>query len=355
MQEGEASVLVPEKHNVTGPGKKGGVFYNRQMAFNRDVCVSVLQSNGRLRTALDAMCASGVRSVRIEKEVPSIERITACDISRKSTLLAGMNARRNNCSKIEIVEGNALACMGESSFDYIDIDPFGTPVRFILPALISVRRGGIIGITATDTAVLCGSAPGCERRYLSKARRWPFMHELGVRILAGFVVRMAASIDRAAIPLLCISVDHYFRLYFRVENGASLAERMLRENAFAYYDHKTLERGLTAGDTGTVAGPMWGGRLHEPSLLKEMRQPPACTNAKRFKKYLELWRAEAEAPPLYYTLDELSHLLHGYQPKMNELLASLEGSTRTHFEPKGFKCGLRLSDICDIVMQHSLG
>ena len=37
-------------------------------------------------------------------------------------------------------------------FDYIDIDPFGSPNPFLAAAIGRITRNGIVAVTATDTA-----------------------------------------------------------------------------------------------------------------------------------------------------------------------------------------------------------
>ena len=145
IREGSTDILVPLEHSVHGPGKKvGSVFFNEQMAFNRDVSVMLLRSLERESiTVADAMCATGSRSVRIANEVPGSE-VTANDISpsampyiQANIELNGLTNCRANCSNLHIL-------FTEESFDYVDLDPFGSPMPFLslrIPhALPPVRR-----------------------------------------------------------------------------------------------------------------------------------------------------------------------------------------------------------------------
>ena len=43
-----------------------------------------------------------------------------------------------------------------NGFDIIDLDPYGSVVPFLDAAVGSVRDGGLLCITCTDTRVLCG-------------------------------------------------------------------------------------------------------------------------------------------------------------------------------------------------------
>lgn len=40
----------------------------------------------------------------------------------------------------------------------IDLDPYGTPVQFLDSAVQAVSEGGLLAVTATDMAVLCGNS-----------------------------------------------------------------------------------------------------------------------------------------------------------------------------------------------------
>ena len=62
-----------------------------------------------------------------------------------------------------------------------------SPVGFIDSALRSIKNGGIIACTATDTATLCGVYPKvCIRRYGAIPFHSVVMKEIGLRILTWF-------------------------------------------------------------------------------------------------------------------------------------------------------------------------
>ena len=60
IKEGRTSFIVPEDHSAGGPGKiVDSVFFNEQMAFNRDVSVMFLKAMDKEMTVCDAMAATG--------------------------------------------------------------------------------------------------------------------------------------------------------------------------------------------------------------------------------------------------------------------------------------------------------
>ncbi|MBR5999214.1 MAG: N2,N2-dimethylguanosine tRNA methyltransferase, partial [Candidatus Methanomethylophilaceae archaeon] len=71
IREGATELLVPEQHSSGGPGKIfDTVFFNEQMALNRDVSIMFLRALGRKLKVADCMTATGSRAVRIANEVP---------------------------------------------------------------------------------------------------------------------------------------------------------------------------------------------------------------------------------------------------------------------------------------------
>lgn len=48
-------------------------------------------------------------------------------------------------------------CWCWQTYDVIDLDPYGTPAHLLDTAMQSVADGGLLAVTATDMAVLCGN------------------------------------------------------------------------------------------------------------------------------------------------------------------------------------------------------
>jgi len=71
ITEGRTRLLIPEAHSSKGPGKRlGCVFFNAQMAFNRDISVMLFRALRVKGSALDAMAATGARGIRLANECP---------------------------------------------------------------------------------------------------------------------------------------------------------------------------------------------------------------------------------------------------------------------------------------------
>ena len=67
----------------------------------------------------------------------------------------------------------------QSRFDVIDLDPYGSPAEFLDGAVQSVSDGGMLAVTCTDMAVLCGNhSEACYAKYGSMSLKGKFCHEM---------------------------------------------------------------------------------------------------------------------------------------------------------------------------------
>lgn len=72
-------------------------------------------------------------------------------------------------------------------FDVVDIDPYGTAAPFLDAAVQSVSNGGLLCITCTDMAVLCGNHPEtCFSKYGTMPTKRQHCHEMVQFFLVGF-------------------------------------------------------------------------------------------------------------------------------------------------------------------------
>jgi tRNA (guanine26-N2/guanine27-N2)-dimethyltransferase len=158
ISEGKAKAYFPKNENV---------FYNPIQEFNRDLSIAVLNTYTKTRKnlrLLEGLAASGIRSMRYALEIDGLEEILANDFDRKSVDLIKLNINLNNVqSKVKASCDDANRAMYSSftkkstQFDVIDLDPYGSPTPFLDTALRSIKSGGLLLVTATDAAVLCGN------------------------------------------------------------------------------------------------------------------------------------------------------------------------------------------------------
>lgn len=358
ITEGRTKIIVPLQHSTHGPGKKiGPVFFNEQMSFNRDVSVMLLRALGRERiTVGDAMAATGSRSVRIANEVPGSE-VVANDISSDAMPWIEENIRLNGLSNCEASNRDMHVLFSERSFDYVDLDPFGSPMPFLQSAIRGCGRRGILAVTATDMAPLAGAhAVKCRRRYQCEPIRGYMCHEGGLRILMCNVARELAKFDRGMTPLLSFFADHYYRTYIRIDEGAKAADATLAKLGFMRYDMETMERSSSpVMDADHRLGPFWLGPLHDQEILSRM-SPEGMADERRCVKYLDLWRNELDDQVFVYDVSELSSHLKMSPPRIAEFVDLLKQHGRaslTHFSPTEFMTDIPLPELCALYREAS--
>ena len=356
--EGGTRLFVPEQHSVHGPGTRTKeVFFNEQMAFNRDVSVMFLRAIGRDGlTVADAMSATGSRSARIANEVPGTQ-VTANDMQPEAMDFINRNIEINGLTNCTASNKNMHILFSESAFDYVDLDPFGSPAPFIQSAIRGCRKKGILAITATDTAPLAGAQAGkCRRRYQSEPIRGYMCHEGGLRILMCTIAKELAKLDRGMRPLLSFYSDHYFRTYVQVEEGSAATDRSLGNLGFLRYDPATLERSVSHGqEGGHKLGPFWIGNLHDPSILDKMK-PEGMAEERRCVKMTDIWKEELDPMVFLYDMSELSSFTKMSPPRFENMLEALRQcgkASPTHMSPTSFKTDLDSKDVLSIYKETS--
>ncbi len=80
------------------------------------------------------------------------------------------------------------------SYDVVDLDPYGTPAQLLDSAVQSVADGGLLLVTATDMANLCGNnSVACFSHYGAYPLHRPYCHEQALRILLASLETTAAK------------------------------------------------------------------------------------------------------------------------------------------------------------------
>ena len=188
MQEGEA-VFFADTGKIS---KKLEVFYNPVMKTNRDISIHLLKALDRKDMQIGLpLAGSGIRALRFALELPksTFKMIYINDGSKIAIKHIKKNIKANKLNKFqfEIHNKDANIFMFEQKgFDYIDIDPFGSPNPFLDIACKRIARNGILAVTATDTAPLAGAYPkACKRKYNAVPLHTDIKHEIGIRILTG--------------------------------------------------------------------------------------------------------------------------------------------------------------------------
>jgi len=240
-------------------------------------------------------------------------------------------------------------------FDYIDIDPFGTPVDFLDATAKSLAHRGVAGVTATDTAPLSATYPKtCMRRYFAKPIENEFYHEVGLRILIKKVAEFFFQYDIPIEVLFSYSYLHHFRVFVKRYRGARRVDEVMNSSiGYLLYCHKCLYRGTipfnrlrdiettcpVCGGKLDWAGPLWVGKLWNEQYVEEMfKELPNVEHQKETEKLLKVIKEESKLQTVgFYTLSALGRAfkLPSLPPK-KKLLKELE-AVPTHFSGEGFR------------------
>tara|TARA_B100000029_G_scaffold134958_1_gene129350 strand:- start:23568 stop:24578 length:1011 start_codon:yes stop_codon:yes gene_type:complete len=131
-------------------------------------------------------------------------------------------------------EGELLAHLGdlrksvlEHGRHWVDIDPYGSPLPFLDPAVQSLARRGVLEVSATDSAALTGSSKSALlRRYGARVKTDGLAHDSGLRVLLASLSRTAARHERSVTPLLSVWDSHHLRVSALVKRGVEGANRV---------------------------------------------------------------------------------------------------------------------------------
>ncbi|KAL8955009.1 MAG: hypothetical protein Q9193_006963, partial [Seirophora villosa] len=366
---------------------------------------------------LDALSATGLRAIRYAKEISQVTSVTANDLLPSATASIRINVEYNGLAeKVRPSTGDAKALMYEVATNHvrmrpyhvIDLDPYGTAAPFLDAAVQAVTDGGLLCVTCTDAGVYA-SVAWLEKTYSQYGGlpwKGPQCHEAGLRLILNAVATSAAPYGLAIEPLLSLNIDFYVRLFIRIKKSPAEVKCLASKTMVAYncdhgcgafsiqylaqtrekeakngdkYHTHALAQGPTAiprcehcGFKTHVAGPMWGGPLHNPHFISRILNLLPSLDAKvyptipRIEGMLTLALNETlpeEAPastappesaavdepfppldpalrdphPFFFNPSTLSRTLHCSRPSDAQLRGALLGlgyrATRSHTEP----------------------
>jgi tRNA(guanine-26,N2-N2) methyltransferase len=216
---------------------------------------------------LEGLAASGLRSIRYFNEVGCkyLSKIVCNDLDKNAVINIKKNAQELNNINVTDYSPDATAVREEEGlggvgnnndddgglrfevsnadvnalmflrkynnnhenrlFDIIDLDPYGSVSPFLDGAIAAVADGGLLAITSTDSAVLCGNLPGIEWQRYSGAMtvKASHCHEQAIRILLHSVSLAAARHKRSIRRLAGFKIDFYFRVFVQILDRPNLS------------------------------------------------------------------------------------------------------------------------------------
>ncbi|MBS7615053.1 tRNA (guanine(10)-N(2))-dimethyltransferase [Candidatus Bathyarchaeota archaeon] len=356
------------------------VFYNPFMKLNRDIAVLVLQAYQRIMkrnlVVSEPLAGCGVRGIRFAKEVSGISEVNLNDINPEAFKLIKRNIEINGVEDTVFLtnkDANLFLSQHDAPhkrFDYIDIDPFGTPVHFLDSAIRALKNKGVLALTATDLAPLCGVYPTAAlRKYGGFSLRTEYSQEIALRLLAGCIAFAAAKHDIGVNIIFSHKNNHYVRVYVQINQGAKKANQSLKNIGFIYHCFKCLNRKAVfltqspdvaecdvCGSTLRFAGPLWLGKIADKDFC-ELIEIEACQkrtgDENRIRKIVRLIRDESDAPPTYFVVDYICDKLGIPIPPLTKVISQLRQNNYkiwfTHFHNRGFRTDATARTVMEMV------
>ena len=305
------------------------------MALDRDVGVAFVRAVDRpLASGWEMTAATGVRGLRLLREGSGFRAFLFTEANPRSFEVLRRNLAEEPRAAAQLGDGSSAPAA--APFDYVDVDPYGSPLPFLRTALAAVRTGGILAVSATDMPVLAGAqVSACRRRYGAQPVRGRLGPEGALRILLMVLAREARSTGRSIRPLLAYVGGHHVRAYVELRPATGEADPV----------GTIAPEGWTGPPLGGSApvGPLWLGPLIDRELAGRLAVPTTAERPREVRRFCELLREDAEVErPFYYEANTLaSHLGLALPPPLADLLAGLRAAGyragRTHVRPEGLR------------------
>jgi tRNA (guanine26-N2/guanine27-N2)-dimethyltransferase len=369
-REGETTLLVPPESLTAKVPPKTPAFFNPAARLNRDlsmIAYRAFASTLASKTFADGFAGIGARALRVATEIPEMSAVYANDINASAIAAAKeaarLNAVQDRChfSINEVCKFLLDGTAEGERFGIVDLDPFGTPARHVDCVLRSVLDGGLVSITATDTAVLCGIYPEvCLRRYYGRPLNNSYGNETAIRLMLSLLALTASRLELAIQPVFVHATMHYMRVYAKVAVSSSQANDVYSNIGYVLhcfqcghrvkvqeYQGKKCE---LCGSSMRIGGQLWTGMLHDTELINRMLEQK---QSRQSKKVLDAAQEEKSEIPYYFKADEISARNrtnpHSVQKIIEKLRSSGYSASRTALNPGAFKTDARLDQILSVL------
>ncbi|XP_066353263.1 tRNA (guanine(26)-N(2))-dimethyltransferase 1-like isoform X2 [Miscanthus floridulus] len=361
-KEGEAEILLH---------KKNAVFYN----------------------PVQALAATGLRSLRYAREVEGLGKVVALDNDKASVEDCKRNIKFNGASaasKVEayLVDARIHMLMHPKEFDVVDLDPYGSPSIFLDSAVQAVADGGLLMCTATDMAVLCGTnGEVCYSKYGSFPTKGKYCHEMALRILLASIESHANRYKRYIVPVLSVFMDFYIRVFVRVFTSASEIKNTPLKLSYIYqcvgcdsFHLQCLARTVPKKNNGVkhapaigpvvpqecsdcgkkfnIGGPIWSAPIHDQDWVvstltgvKSMKDRYPAYD--KITSVLTTVSEELHDIPLFFSLHNIAGTVKCTSPSLVMFRSAVLNAgyqiSSTHVNPLGVKSDAPWDVIWDIM------
>ena len=366
--EGITKILVPDGSITEKVPPKEPAFFNPKASLNRDFSIIAYSSFWKnfqhQKIFLDGLSGVGARSLRVANEIDGIDEVIANDINPKALELAKESSEINSLKNFKISENEtcrffSLHSRKDNRGSIVDIDPFGSPSKYIDCGVRATMHGGLLSVTATDLQVLHGLFNNAaKRRYYGIPIKTKFSNEIAIRLIIGCIHLVSSRLDITIQPKFVDNDMHYYRVYLKILNKPEQEDKM----GFIIYCkqcgmRKTVksvihECELCKGKIET-AGPLWIGKIFDKEFVAIMKsEVKNLTVNKKCDIVLEKCYEESDLQPTYYTLDEIASRMKSAPLKLDSAIQKLQDSgfnaSRTSLNPTGFRTNCKINDILKI-------
>lgn len=357
--------IVALRQSVTDVAPSQNVaFFNPKAKISRDLSIiaysAFLRDFDGPRLFLDSLAGVGARGLRVANEIKDVQ-VVVNDLNPSSLELARKSTDLNGLENIRISENEV--CRFLSGFSkrgqrgtIVDIDPFGSPAKYIDCGVRATLHRGLLSVTATDQQVLHGLFnDACRKKYYGTPIKTVYSNEIAIRLVLGMINMVAARLDVEMTPVFAETNMHYYRVYLRMMNRPDTQSRIGYIAHCRACGHRQsvpdpVRDCQLCGSSVEHAGPLWTSQLFEkPFVASMLAELPNLKVDKKCEKTIKKCMLESEMPPCYYTLDEIAEMRGSSPMPLVKIVESLgrEGfsASPTSFNPTGFRTNATIDRI----------
>jgi len=367
--EGNTKLLVPKDALVDSSPPREPAFFNPRARISRDFSIiaysTFLKNFKGPKIFLDSLAGIGARSIRVANELNIIENVFVNDVNPKALEIAQKIAKLNNVTKCSFSENEACRFLSshsrrEGRGAIVDIDPFGSPSRYLDCGIRATFHGGLLSVTATDLTVLHGLFPkACKRKYYGTPVKTEYGNEIALRLVLGCISLVAGRLDVMVTPLFVQNNMHYYKIYVKILVKTDTNNNM----GYIIHCKKCGNRQVTndvdytckiCNSKAELAGPLWIGNLYNKDFVEGMLVEENNFQVdKSCKKTLEKCLKEIDMPPSYYTLDEIARRKRSAPISLAKIIDKIQQAgykaSITSLNPSAFKTNARIDEILSII------
>ncbi len=349
-----------------------GSFLNPEARISRDISVALVACIAKKDTEiLDSTAATGIRGIRYYLETPS-KNLTLLEINKGAFESVKKNLAFNKVKSNAIGKSiQEFANSTDKKFDFIDLDPFGGVTSYIYDLMKISMDGTHLLITATDTAVLCGADhKACVRLYDARPMHNELCQEAGLRLLIGYVTRIAAQFNFGVEVLGSFSYLHYMRIFIQLHHGSKRAIESIKKLGYVHYCNSCLYRGVEmsglpyvnkcklCGGALEISGKVWLGNLYDRDSIDSVKEEMAKSALydKKSLEFVDMVSKELH-DPFYYSIPRLTKKMRVGSVSTSVLMSMLHDKgyrvSKTHMAKYGIKTNANIEEIKSCILAIS--